>query len=157
MDQSNRLLLWLIGVLVVCVGLSAAVSAVLERRQSTIEVQPLRNLSMAAAIEIRDASSRRVMRGEFQELVTQTADRRRAAQLLSDDESSVGKAEVEVTRLANGVLVQELEVDVDGLARNATYSVLVDGVVTGVFRTNPFGGAELERYGRVPELSARAH
>jgi hypothetical protein len=49
-----------------------------------------------------------------------------------------------------------LEIDVDGLARNAIFSVLVDGVETGVFQTNAYGGAELERYGRVTELSARA-
>lgn len=55
----------------------------------------------------------------------------------------------------DGALVQELEIDVDGLRGHSEFFVIVDGVHAGILRTDGYGGGELERYGRVAELSAR--
>jgi hypothetical protein len=152
-DKSHRLLWWFGGILAICVGLSAAIRDVHDPGPATS--WRLRNLSTASVIEIRDISRRSVLRGEFRVHATSYADQLKVARLISDDDAGVGVAEIELTRHPNGVLVQELEIDVDGLREHADFSVLVDGVPAGTFRTDSAGGGELERYGRVAELSAR--
>jgi hypothetical protein len=152
-ENSHRLLWWFGGILAICVGLSVVIRDM--RDHGPAAPVRLRNLSTASVIEIRDVSRRNVLRGEFRVQSTLHADQLRVARLISDDDTGVGVAEIELTRHPNGVLVQELEIDVDGLRDHAEFSVVVDGVPAGTFRTDGYGGGELERYGRVAELSAR--
>jgi hypothetical protein len=152
-DISHRLLWWFAGILAICVGLSAAIRYAVDPVETTPE--RLRNLSTASVIEIRDVLSRSVLRGEFQGRSTPHAEQLKIARLVSDDDAGVGVAEIELTRHPNGALVQELEIDVDGLRGHSEFFVIVDGVHAGILRTDGYGGGELERYGRVAELSAR--
>jgi hypothetical protein len=155
MDQSNRLLLWFVALLIVCLGINVALPLVLGVKPNAGPSQRLRNLSQASIVEVRDGLGRGVLRGHFQARAAQPGDELRAAHLVSDNDLTVGKAEIELTRHPNGALVQELEVDVNGLDRDSLFTVVVDGVTSGTFRTDPFGGGELELYGRVPDVRAR--
>ncbi|HET7218692.1 MAG TPA: hypothetical protein VFJ02_11630 [Vicinamibacterales bacterium] len=115
----------------------------------------LRNLSSAGRVEIFDASRRRVLHGELEPVGSAIGATLKSAQLTGANRNAVGK-EVEVTRRGDGLLVQELEIDVNGLASEGLFSVLIDGEPAGVFRTDLSGGAELEHYGRVNDLPTRS-
>jgi len=118
--------------------------------------QRFRNLSDAVVIEIHDGVSQRVLRGEFRAQASVSGSVIRAATLAGENDNAVGTAEIELSRHPSGALVQELEVDVDGLTSNASFDVLIDGQRVGAFDTDPRGAAELERFGRVAEARVKA-
>lgn len=107
------------------------------------------DLSSASVVEIRDVSRRPLLEGRFELSSTTSASVLKTAQLLAEEGEGVGKVEIELVRHPNGAMVQELEVDVDGLPTQAAFAVLVDGVHTGWLRTDALGAGEFERYGRV--------
>lgn len=155
--ESHRVLAVFIGLFLLCASLGIAMPRLWSVEPTEARRERWRDLSMASVVEVRDGS-RSVLRGELQQSLATpgTRDLLKVAQLTSDEDDAVGKAEIELVRQANGVLVQELEVDVDGLASHALYTVYVDGRAAGAFRTNGRGGAELEQYGRVhPMMAAR--
>jgi hypothetical protein len=148
MTHAHGILTALFGVLAVCAALALGLSRFVAQPAPKARLV-LADLSGAASVEILDASNRPMLHGLFQVYPAQTADLLKAAQLVASEGVAVGKVEIELVRHPNGVLVQELEVDVDGLPGEAVFSVVIDGTAAGGFRTDISGAAEFERYGRV--------
>lgn len=149
MDHAHKITLSFAALLIVCVALALALPNVAPLSTPVAARENLRDLSGSTIVEILDATRRSVLRGELQHVETSSGEILKSAQLIGEDGNAVGKAEVEIVAQPNGARVQELEVDVDGLAVNAPFIVLVDGEPAGGFWTDAHGGAELERYGRI--------
>jgi hypothetical protein len=154
--ESGRILSSFVGLLVLCGSIGVVLPRWWTVEPAATSREKWRDLSGASIVEIMDGSRRSVLRGELQLVSTAQGDVLKSAQLVSDEGEAVGKAEIELVRQSNGVLVQELEVDVDGLPGDSLFTLQVDGQATGRFRTDSRGGAELEQYGRVQMTTVRA-
>ena len=116
----------------------------------------LNDLSAAKTVEIRDDVERTVLRGDMQPVVSITGQILKAGQLVATVGDAVGKAEFEVTRQANGDLVQEVEIDIGGLAADTHFAVFVDGARVGAIRTDTQGAGEMEHYGKIKSAASQA-
>jgi hypothetical protein len=156
MEREQRILWAFVAMLAICVSISVSLPARWESGHAPRVTVALHNLSTSTTIQIRDRARREVLRGEFRQLASTTSDLLKVGHLLSSHGSAIGSAEVELTRYGNGVLVQEFEIDVDGLTANAAFDVLVDGRTVATFVTDADGAAEMDRFGRVPDTLARS-
>jgi hypothetical protein len=100
----------------------------------------MRNLDGAREVEIRDQAGQVVLKGTFPD--PRPADGEAKAALTGTG-TGKGEAELEV-EVSNGSQRTELEVDVEGLAPNATYSIHVDGKRAGQMATDGAGKGEIE-------------
>jgi hypothetical protein len=116
----------------------------------------LNDLSAAKTVEIRDDVERTVLRGDMQPIASVTGQILKAGQLVAMTGDAVGKAELELTRQANGDLVQEVEIDIGGLAADAHFAVFVDGARVGAIRTDRDGAGEMEHYGKLKSAVSHA-
>ena len=80
----------------------------------------------------------------------------KSGQLVAMAGDAVGKAEIEVTRQSSGDLVQEIEIDIGGLAADTHFEVFVDGARVGAIRTDAHGAGELEHYGKIRSAASQA-
>jgi hypothetical protein len=126
-----------------------------DRGRSTA-AQDVSNLSGSTVVEIRDLSNSRVLSGHFVSRASTVHETLRVALLVAGAGSAVGSAEIELNRHPNGVLLQELEIDVEGLSPNAPYDIVVDGHAIGVLSTDGRGAAEFERLGAVADAPVRS-
>jgi hypothetical protein len=105
------------------------------------------DLSLASAIEVKDGSGQVVASGTFGERERSGHERERTA-VLTGPQDVKGEAEVE-TRTADGQTMQELEVELKGVAPGAALTVFVDGLQVGSLVANSGGEAEIEMFGPV--------
>jgi hypothetical protein len=154
MPGEHKILGFFLGSLVIFAALSYVISN--PGRGSSTAALDLGNLSSSAVVEIRDVSSSRVLSGQFLPRASAVHETLRVALLVAGTGSAVGSAEIELNRHPNGTLVQEVEIDVEGLAPNAVYDVVVDGLAIGALSTDGRGAAEFERFGRVGDVPVRS-
>src|SRR5262245_18142912 len=112
MQGERKIVLSFAGMLVVCGALALTIE---DRTEMARTEPPLRSLANAIRIEIHDRSTQRVLYGEFRSQPGTSSESAQSAQLMASLGDAVGRAEIELVRHPNGVLVQELEVDVAGL------------------------------------------
>jgi hypothetical protein len=153
MHAERRIMISFVLLFVVCGALALAVSRTLP---SVSRSEPrIGNLSSALVVEIHDRASRRVLYGEFRPYASAVHEAVRVAPLMAFQGEAVGSAEIELIRHPNGTLVQELEIDVEGLSPHHVFDVVVDGQRVGPLSTDSRGAAEFERFGRVAEAAVR--
>jgi hypothetical protein len=153
MHAERRIMMSFVVLLVVCGALGLAVR---QTRDSVPRPEPrIGNLSSALVVEIHDRASRRVLYGEFRPVASTVHEAARSAPLMAVEGEAVGSAEIELVRHPNGTLVQELEIDVEGLSPYRDFDVVVDGQRVGPLSTDGRGAGEFERFGRVAEVAAR--
>jgi hypothetical protein len=140
------------------VVLCSAASLVISHggREGSTPTTSIGNLSGSLVVEVRDVSRSQVLSGQFAPRTSTVHDALRVALLVGGTGSAVGNAEIELNRHPNGVLVQELEIVVEGLSPHAAYQVVVDGQAIGVLNTDGRGAAEFERFGAVPDVPVRS-
>ena len=107
-----------------------------------------RDLAFAKAIELKDGSGEVVASGTFGEAKEGAGREREHKAVLSGPGGATGEAEVE-TRTAEGQTVQELEIEVKGVAYGAALTVFVDGQELGSLIAGSGGEAEIEMFGPV--------
>lgn len=106
------------------------------------------DLAAATRVEVKDASGRSLLAADFGAPVESGGETERKA-VLAGEAGARGEAEIERVTTADGTAHQELEVDVEGVAPNATLTVFVDGKSLGSFTADAKGEAEIELGGRV--------
>jgi hypothetical protein len=104
------------------------------------------DLTAAATVELRDGQGQTVLRGQFADAQDDDGDRERHAAPVAagGDTDAAGAAEVEVSRLQNGAMEQEIEVTVRNLAPNTQLTIAIDGVDVGVLTTDSRGRGDFE-------------
>ena len=148
MEHERRILWTFLALTIGCLAI-ATIAAPMLRIGDRFGPLRLSDLSSARTVEIRDDVERTVLRGELQPLASVTGQMLKAGQLMAMAGDAVGKAEIELTRQANGDLVQEVEIDIGGLNGDALFSVFVDGARVGAIRTDAHGAGEMEHYGKI--------
>ncbi len=107
-----------------------------------------KDLAFASAIELKDDSGQVVASGTFGEAKEGAGRERERKAVLSGPRGATGEAEVE-TRTAEGQTMQELEIEVKGVAAGAALTVWVDGQEIGSLIAGSGGEAEIELFGPV--------
>jgi hypothetical protein len=107
-----------------------------------------KDLSFVSAIELRDGSGQVVASGTFGEAKEGAGREREREAVLSGTGGATGEAEVE-TRTAEGQTMQELEIEVKGVASGAALTIWVDGERIGSLIAGSGGEAEIELFGPV--------
>lgn len=104
------------------------------------------NLASANTVEIKDGSGQVVLSGNFVDSDAKPDEVEKKAVLsgAGANTNATGKAEIEISKMKNGVTEQELEVEVSRLTAMAAFSLFVDGQEVGTFTTDAKGGAEIE-------------
>ena len=148
MEYERRLLLFFLVLAIGCLSIGTMLPSMWPAG-SMLSTQPPRDLSAAKIVEIRDDVERTVLRGDLQPLASVTGQMLKGGQLIAIAGDAVGKAEIELTRQANGDLVQEVEIDIGGLNADAQFAVFVDGARVGAIRTDAQGAGEMEHYGKI--------
>lgn len=154
MPGERKILAFFVGSLAVCAALSYLIAGV--GRQSSNDAPGFVNLSASAVVEIRDLSSALVLHGQFAPRPSDVHEALRVALLVAASGSAVGTAEIEQNRHPNGTLLQEVEIDVEGLPPGSAYQVVVDGRPIGSLQTDSRGAAEFERFGAVAGVPLRS-
>jgi hypothetical protein len=104
---------------------------------------PTRDLTQAAAAEVRDAGGAIILKGAFVR-TTDDHDTELVAALAPTgiDPDALGEAEVEF--LTNSPVTQEVEFSVDGVAAGATFTFVIDGMNVATGQANRRGHVDLE-------------
>lgn len=152
MEHERRILWAFLALTIGCLSIGALLTSAW-RIDSAFALR-LDDLSAAKTVEIRDDVERTVLRGDMQPLASLTGILK-AGQLVASAGDAVGKAEIELTRQANGDLVQELEIDIGGLAADTHFAVFVDGAHVGAIRTDAHGAGEMEHYGKIKSAASQ--
>jgi hypothetical protein len=105
------------------------------------------DLSTAGAMEVKDGSGQVVLSGTFGEAQASGREREREA-VLSGPAGAKGEAEIETTT-AESQVMQELEVELKGVAPGAALTLFVDGRQVGSLIADSRGAAEIELFGPV--------
>jgi len=110
------------------------------------------NLAEASSIEIRDGNGQTAMSGSFAVSKEKPDEIERKAILAGAGSyaQARGKAEIEVSKMKNGAMDQELEIEINGLATATEFKLFLDGQEIGAFTTDARGIAELEFNGYSP-------
>lgn len=105
----------------------------------------LTDLSGAQLVEVRDASGRTVLSGEFRERVNAVGNPKRDA-TLSDrgGRRVIGEIEIELPGPQSMTGAQELEVDIMELAPSSKYAVFIDDREVTTFTTDDRGSVDME-------------
>lgn len=106
----------------------------------------LNDLASIKTVEIKDAGGQVVLNGNFTTWTERDGDLKGKARLNSTNviANARGEAEFEVSRERNGFIEKDLDVEVDDLAADTTYNLIIDGRQITSFSTNRRGDAELE-------------
>jgi hypothetical protein len=153
MEHERRILWAFLALTIGCLSIGTVLASIWRVDSGTLR---LNDLSAARTVEIRDDVERTVLRGDMQPVPSLAGQILKASQLVAMAGDAVGKAEVELTRQANGDLVQEVEIDIAGLAADAHFAVFVDGARVGAIRTDAHGAGEMEHYGKIRSIAALA-
>ena len=131
----------LVGLMLICVGAAYAVAQNLPAGQIPAGIGDLATVSQA---QVRGSDGQVVLAGQFGEATVEDGETERIARLTSTAGGNAsGEAEIEM--VTRGTTVErELELDVDGLAPNTTYSFVIDQQQAATFTTDGKGGAEVE-------------
>jgi hypothetical protein len=105
----------------------------------------LGHLSEAHIVEIRDASGKGILSGEFRSRTDSIGNTEKDAALMDPSGKQViGEIELEFPPAGRTDRRPELEVDVVGLPPNQRFTVVVDNQPVGIFVTDDRGSADLE-------------
>ena len=105
----------------------------------------LPDLSGAHVVEVRDASGRSVLSGEFRERVDATGNMERDAALVErGGRHVIGKIEVSVPGPNAMTQAQELDVDIIELNPNAKYAVFIDDREAATFNADDRGSIDMK-------------
>jgi hypothetical protein len=131
----------IIGLMLVCAGAAYAVAQNLPAGQIPAGIGDLNTVSQ---VQVRGQDGQVVLAGQFGEATTEDGETERTARLTATAGANAsGQAEIEV--VTRGTRVErELELEVDGLAANTSYSFLIDQQQAATFTTDAKGGAEVE-------------
>lgn len=146
MSYRTKMLIPVVGMIIV---LSYAAIKVMTSQADEIErsLPPsITNLADAATIEIKTESGEVALSGNFTASSSKPDEVERKAVLTGAGAyaNASGKAEIEISKMKNGAVGQELEIEVSRLAAGTTFSLFVDGQEVGTFTTDAKGGAEIE-------------
>jgi hypothetical protein len=97
-------------------------------------VASLPDLSGAQFVEVRDASGRTVLSGEFRERTDPMGSGRRV----------IGEIEIEIPGPSALGQEQELEIDIIEIEKNAKHSLFVDDREVAIFTTDDRGSIDME-------------
>jgi hypothetical protein len=116
------------------------------------EAQPsLPDLSSAHFVEVRNASGRTVLSGEFREREDPLGNMEKDAALVDRrGRRVIGEIEIEVPGPNAIHSTQELEIDIIEIDPNAKYSVFVDDREVTTFTTDDRGSIDLELNSAMP-------
>jgi len=105
----------------------------------------LPDLSGAHVVEVRDASDRTVLSGEFREHVDALGNMERDATLIErGGRHVIGKIEVAVPGPNAMAAAQELDVDIIELSPNAKYSIFIDDHEVAAFNADDRGSIDMK-------------
>lgn len=110
------------------------------------------NLSEASSIEVKYGNGHLAMSGSFAVSKAKPDEIERKAVLAGAGSyaEAKGKAEIEVSKMKNGAMDQELEIEINGLGAATEYRLFLDGQEIGAFTTDAKGIAEIEFNGYSP-------
>ena len=137
----DRIPLALVGVLALFLTAGAAATWL---APASDDPPPLPDLSEAQLVEVRNASGRTVLSGEFREVVDPLGNMTRDADLNRQGHHVVGEVEIRVagpTSIAPG---QELEIDLVEMESNTKYSLFIDDREVATFTTDDRGSIDME-------------
>ncbi len=105
----------------------------------------LSNLADVKMVEIKDGGDQVILSGSFSAAIQSGGESERKAALTSTgaDPDARGEAEIDIAT-KDGVTSQELDLEVNNLAADASFKLFVDGQEIVAFTTSPKGDAELE-------------
>jgi hypothetical protein len=105
----------------------------------------LADLSGAQLVEVRDASGRTVLSGDFRERVNSLGNPKRDAALADrHGRRVIGEVEIELPGPQSMTGAQELEIDIIELSPSAKYSVFIDDREVAAFTTDDRGSVDME-------------
>ncbi|MGH9174899.1 MAG: hypothetical protein ACRD1H_11105 [Vicinamibacterales bacterium] len=140
-DQ-RTLLVTLVGIAALC---GAIGGFVLGGVTGTAQAPQLGDMSGAAIVEIRDASGRTVLSGEFRSRTGPLGKVEKDAALTDSRGSQViGEVEIEIPTPNASDRGQELEVDIIKLTPRATFTVVIDDRPVTTFNTDDRGSIDVE-------------
>ncbi len=148
MNYSIKMIIPVIGMFLIFGIVVFAVSGMRDVRQPLPNA--LNDLASIKTVEIRDAGGQVVLNGNFTTWTERDGDLNGEA-LLNRGNSTAnarGEADFEVSRERNGFIEKDLDVEVDDLAADTTYNLIIDGQQITSFSTNRRGDAELEFHNR---------
>ncbi len=148
MNYSLKMVFPMIGMLLL---FGIVVFAVSSSRDVKQPLPPaLNDLASIKTVEIRDAGGQVVLNGNFTTWTERDGDLNGKALLnrANSTANARGEADFEVSRERNGFIEKDLDVEVDDLAADTTYNLIIDGQQITSFSTNRRGDAELEFHNR---------
>lgn len=151
-DRMPLALAALLGVFVIA-GLAVAtlISGGADPRAPTLP-----DLSGAQLVEIRDASGRTILTGEFRSHTDPIGNVEKDAALVDRrGRRVIGHVEVELPGPQSMHQPQELEIDIIGIAPSAKFSVFIDDREAATFITDDRGHVDVEISGAAPATGAR--
>jgi hypothetical protein len=108
-------------------------------------VASLPDLSGAQFVEVRDASGRTVLSGEFRERTDPMGNVEKDAALIDrSGRRVIGEIEIEIPGPSALGQEQELEIDIIEIEKNAKHSLFVDDREVAIFTTDDRGSIDME-------------
>ena len=112
------------------------------------------NLLIAQVVEIKDSADAVVLRGTWATSREKPEHVDRVATFAASGTAAAGRASIEILRPGNVITKNEIEVHLNQLPAQASFTLNVDGARLLTFTTNREGGANLKLTSRLPPTQA---